>query len=80
MMEILFMEEVLSEERQLTKWVGIFQVEISWVGVFRKGFPGGDLKGGNFPVAIFPGAIFLEPILILNLAESVIMRNRLNVV
>ena len=80
MMEIPFMEEVLSEERQLTKWVGIFQVEISWVGVFRGDFPGGALKGGNFPVVIFPGAIFLEPILISNLAESVIMRNRLNVV
>ena len=45
-----FMDEVLSEEseeRQLMKWVGIFQVGIFWVGIFRMG--------------IFPGVIFLEP-------------------
>ena len=45
-----FMDEVLSEEseeRQLMKWVGIFQVGIFWVGIFR--------------VGIFTGVIFLEP-------------------
>ena len=30
-----FMDEVLCEERQLMKWVGIFQVGIFWVGVFQ---------------------------------------------
>ena len=39
-----FMDKVLSEERQLTKWVGIFQVGIFCVGIFRgrfsKGFDG----------------------------------------
>ena len=47
-----FMDEVLSEERQLMKWVGIFLVEIFWVGLLREGggnFPGGSLMGGNFP-------------------------------
>ena len=38
------MDEVLSEERKLMKWVEIFQVGISWVGIFR-----GDFPGGNFP-------------------------------
>ena len=33
----LLMDEVLSEERQLIKWVGIFQVEIFWVGIFQGG-------------------------------------------
>ena len=42
-----FMDEVLSEERQLMKWVGIFQVEIFWVEIFQ--------------VGISPGGIFLEP-------------------
>ena len=38
----LFMDEVLSEETQLMKWVGIFQVRIFWVGIFRgKIFQGG---------------------------------------
>ena len=31
-----FMNEMLSEERQLMKWVGIFQVEIFWVSIFRR--------------------------------------------
>ena len=39
-----FMDEVLSEERQLMKWVGIFQVEIFWVGILREG--GGIFQGG----------------------------------
>ena len=29
-----FIDAVLSEERQLMKWVGIFQVGIFWVGIF----------------------------------------------
>ena len=32
-----FMVEVLSEERQLTKWVGIFKVSVFRVGTFRGG-------------------------------------------
>ena len=46
------MDEVFSEERQLIKWVGIFQVGI---------FQGGSLMGRNFPSGNFPGGIFLEP-------------------
>ena len=42
-----FMDEILSEERKLMKWVGIFQLRIFWVGIFRR---------GDFPVGIF-----LEP-------------------
>ena len=30
-----FMDEVLSEETELIKWVGIFKVRIFWVGIFR---------------------------------------------
>ena len=29
-----FTDKVFSEERQLMKWVGIFQVGIFWVGIF----------------------------------------------
>ena len=43
------MDEVLSEERQLIKWVGIFQVEIFWVGIFWGEFSLGSFMGGNFP-------------------------------
>ena len=32
-----FMDAVLSEERQLMKLVGIFQVGIFWVGIFQVG-------------------------------------------
>ena len=32
-----FMDEVLSVERQLMKWVGILQVEVFWVGIFLVG-------------------------------------------
>ena len=32
-----FMDEELIEERQLMKWVGIFQVKNFWVGIFRVG-------------------------------------------
>ena len=61
-MEIPFMDEALSE-RQLIKWVGIFQVGISWVRIFRGEFSEGefdrwefsgggrDFKGENFPIA-----------------------------
>ena len=59
MMEIPFMDEVISE-RQLIKWGGIFQVGISWVRIFRGEFSegefdwwefsGGDFTGENFPI------------------------------
>ena len=45
-----------SEERQLMKWVGIFQVGIFWVGIFQRGmgdFPWGSLMGGTFPRTSF---------------------------
>ena len=82
-MEISFMENVLSEERQLMKWVGMFQVGISWVGIFRREFSSGgkgEFDGWEFSEVGggFPRRIFLEPILISNLAESVIMTSRLN--
>ena len=56
--------EVLSEERQLMKWVGIFQVRIFWVVVFcgwnfpARSLIGGNFLGGNSPRADFPGNIF----------------------
>ena len=46
-----------SEERQLMKWVGIFQVGIFWMGIFRGNFPGGSLMGGNFPGGNFPRTV-----------------------
>ena len=43
-----FMDEVLSEERQLMKWVGIFQVEI-FRGCFSRGeFDGWEFSGVEF--------------------------------
>ena len=45
-----------SEERQLMKWVGIFQVGIFWVRIFR-----GDFPWGVWWVGIFVEGIFLEP-------------------
>ena len=77
------MEDVSSEERQLMKWVGMFQVGTSWVGIFLGEFSRGggrEFDGWEFSEVRggFPGRIFLEPILILNLAESVIMTNRLH--
>ena len=51
--------EVLTEERQLMKWMGIFQVRIFRGG--RGGFQGGRLMGRIFWVKIFPRGIFLEP-------------------
>ena len=56
--------EVLSEERQLMKWVGIFQVRIFWVVIFcgwnfpARSLIGGNFLGGNSPRADFPGNIF----------------------
>ena len=43
--------EVLSEERQLMKWVGIFRV-----GIFHGGFPTGEFDGWKYS----QGRIFLE--------------------
>ena len=37
-----FTDEVLSKERQLMKWVGVFQVEIFWLGI-----PSGDFLWGG---------------------------------
>ena len=47
-----FMDEVLSERRQLMKCVEIFQVGIFQVAIFQ---------GKASWVVIFPGEIFLEP-------------------
>ena len=43
--------EGLSEERQLMKWVGIFQVRIFWVAFFQ----GGGVSSGEFDVWEFLG-------------------------
>ena len=43
-----FMDEVLSEERQLMKWVGIFQVGIFWVGIFLGGIFLEPIKGAVY--------------------------------
>ena len=40
--------KVLSEERQLMKWVGIFQGGIFWVGIFRVEIFQGEFDGGKF--------------------------------
>ena len=55
--------EVLSEERQLMKWVGKFQVRIFWVaillGEFSRGeFDGWEFFGWEFPRGNFPKTIF----------------------
>ena len=51
-----FMNEVLSEERQLMKWVGRFQFGNFLGGNFPGGdFPRGSLMGENFPGGNFPG-------------------------
>ena len=44
-----FMDAVLCEEKQLRKWVGIFQVRIFWVEIFRAGgvFQG-EFDGSEF--------------------------------
>ena len=56
--------EVLSEENQLMKWVGILRVGIFfWMGIFRREiFQGGVWWVGIFRVGISPGVIFLESI------------------
>ena len=51
--------EVLSEERQLMKWVGKFQMRIFWVaillGEFSRGeFDGWEFFGWEFPRGEFP--------------------------
>ena len=53
------MDEVLSEERQLIKWVGIFHV-VNFLGRNFPGvdFSGGSLMGENFPGGNFPGVSF----------------------
>ena len=40
--------EVLSEERQLMKWVGLFRVRIFWVGIFRGEFSRAEFDGWEF--------------------------------
>ena len=40
--------KVLSEERQLMRWVGIIQVRISWVATFRGEFSRGEFDGWKF--------------------------------
>ena len=40
------------QKRQLMKWVGIFQVRIFWVGIFRRG---GIFQAGVWWVGIFRG-------------------------
>ena len=72
MMEIPFMDEVLSEEGKLMKWVGIFREGGGFFSEERSLI--GGVGGGGFR------RIFLEPILISKLRESVIMTNRLNLV
>ena len=42
------MDEVLSEERQLMKWVELFQVGTFWVAIFRGGFSKGEFDGWEF--------------------------------
>ena len=62
--------EVLSEERQLMKWVIIIQVRIFWVPIFRgELFEGGVWWVGIFRVGIPPGeGIFIEPFSSYNLS------------
>ena len=80
MMELPFMDKVLNEERQLMKWVGMFPVGIFREGIFRGEFYRGQFDRWEFSGGILPWGTFPEPILISNLAESVIMTNILNLV
>ena len=52
-----FMDGVFSEERELMKWVGIFQFGNIWVRILRGDFFSGGggpgLRGGNFSVGNF---------------------------
>ena len=51
-----FTDEVLSEERQLIKWLGIFQVGIFWVEIFQGGGAGvGGFSSGEFDGSEFSG-------------------------
>ena len=43
-----FMDAVLSEERQLMKWVEVFQVGIFWMEIFRRKFSGWEFFWGKF--------------------------------
>ena len=60
--------KVLSDERQLMKWMGIFQVRIFWVAIFRWGreFSRESLMGGNFSGGNTPVGISLEPFSLFN--------------
>ena len=59
MMEIPFMDEVISE-RQLIKWGGIFQVGISWMRIFRGEFSEEEFDWWEFSGGgILSGEIFL---------------------
>ena len=51
-----FMDKLLSKERKLMKWVGIFHVGVFWVVIVRGGenFPGESLMGENFLCGNFP--------------------------
>ena len=51
-MEIPFMDEV-SSEKQLIKWVGIFQVGISWVENFQCQFSKGEFDGWEISTGEF---------------------------
>ena len=53
-----FMDAVLSEERQLMKWVGIFQ--------------GGSLMGGNCPGGNFPRTLIYKLFFRKHLPRSVL--------
>ena len=46
--ESISQNEGLSEERQLMKSVGIFQMIIFWVAIFRRGFSRGEFDGWEF--------------------------------
>ena len=59
----LFMDAVSSKERQLLKWMGIFQVGIFWVGSFQRKFSRGSLMGGNFLGGNFAGGKFPRTLL-----------------
>ena len=54
--------EVLSEERQLMKWVGKFRWEFSGWQFCWGNFPGGSLMGGNFSDGNSPGGNFPKTI------------------
>ena len=55
---------MLSEERQSMEWVGIFQVRILWVDIFRRwgGIFTGEFDGWEFFSWEFPRGVFTRPI------------------